>query len=97
MAQDYSENKGTQLRMLAQLTAMREASVQGKDYGAEAQPPRESPQPKPPRKDWEEVRFRREFRNVIETLPTGTEGAKVYRTMFDIWKDENNSRRKGVK
>lgn len=97
LAQDYSENKGKQLHILAQLTAMREASVQGKDYGAEGQPSRESSRPNPSRKDWEEVRFRRELRDIIETLPTGTEGAKVYRTMFDIWKDENNSRRKGVK
>lgn len=88
LAQDYSENKGRQLCMIAQLAAMREASVQGKDYGAEGQPSRESPQTKPRKKDWEERLFRRELRDVIETLPTGTEGAKVYRTMFDIWKAE---------
>lgn len=92
LAQSYDEDKGKQLRMLAQLTAMREASVQGKDYGAEEAPSRESPQVKPQKQDWEEQRFRREFRDVIETLPTGVEGAKAFRTMFDMWKAENSER-----
>lgn len=97
LAQNCADDERIQLRMLAQLTAMRQASAQGKDYGTEGQLSRESLQMKPRKQDREELRFRREFRDVIETLPTGAEGAKVFKTMFDIWKDEKNFRCKEVK
>lgn len=88
LARDYGKDKNRQLVMVAQLATMREASAQGNDYGAWGGPSRESLQTNPRKKDWEEQCFRREFRDVIETLPPGAEGAKVFKTMFDMWKAE---------
>ena len=90
LMQNYGEDKGKQLRMLAHLTAMREASAQGKGYDAGGRASRKPPKPRSPYEDYKERDFRVVFRDVIETLPTGPEGAKAYRTMFDIWRAEQS-------